>query len=317
MDLHEALDIYTFNDKTLAERLDEYMNILSIRGKIIPAKHIQAEWSSEVELVIEPANWQALWKLSRYTCGEKNISYPTIVLVEVLEVKYSTLHAEVKIMAVTDNINLPEKYEVPLIELYPTINQKDNSLDIEGTAHCVDRLRFFYNHLWMPWDENEDENIDWVEQHLESRIRLFFYMNYGIIDKEICNIVKSLIFEAKEIKHKLPIILGELSEEKWNDKKQSEDYLELESVYDRFHFRFLQIKAEMNLLESFSLRELHRKNQMCIKKQINDDDNKNSEKTHYFVWLGGTIKELQKLSNKIQEMFSEDIAIKYVLRSRF
>ncbi|XP_012233271.1 protein nessun dorma [Linepithema humile] len=308
MNLCEELDIYTFHNKTLAERLYEYSSILSLHGKI-PAKNIQAEWSNDVELVIESSGWQALWKISRYTCEEQNISYPAIVLVEVLKMKYHTLHAEVKIKAVTENINLPEKYEVPLIELYPTINQKDHTLDIEGTAHCVDRLRFFYNHLWMPWDENEDENIDWVERHLDQRIRLFFNMTHAVIDKETCNIIKSLINEGKEIKFKLPTIQKELFDEKWNDKKESEDYLELESTYNQFCFRLQQIKTEMDLLEVFSLKELLRKNQICNKERMKNY-NKNGEKTYYFVWLGGTIKELHKLFNKIQEISSEDAVVK-------
>lgn len=309
MDLYKELDIYTFHDKTVAERLDEYMNIFYTHNDKIPAKHVQAEWSCDVELVIERAGWLALWKISRYTCEEYNIPYPALVLVEVLKIEYSTLHAEVKILAVTDNINLPETYEVPLVELYPTINQRNNNLDIEGTAHCVDRLRFFYNHVWMPWDEDEDEDVDW-RNHIESRVKLFFYMNSGVIDKETCDIIKSLINEAKEIKHKLPMILEELSRE---NKETSEDYSELESTCNRFRFRLQQIKAEMNLFNISSITRSRKKVQIHDKKQIKND-NKNSEKIHYFVWLGGTVKELQRLSNKIQEMFSEDTAVKYVLR---
>lgn len=59
---------------------------------------------------------------------------------------------------------MSEKYDVALIELYPTHNQENTALDMVGTASCLDQLRFFYKYLWMPWDIDDDDNVDWVSE---------------------------------------------------------------------------------------------------------------------------------------------------------
>ncbi|XP_011870827.1 PREDICTED: SHC SH2 domain-binding protein 1 [Vollenhovia emeryi] len=304
----EYTNVYTFHDKSLAERLEEYTSILSGHGRTVPASSIKTEWVCDVELVIEPVGWQALWKISRLTCENYGIRYPTIVKVEVLGMDYPVLNALVKITAVQDDIHLPEKHEVPLIELYPTIEQANHSLDIVGTAHCVDRLRFFYNYLWMPWDEDEDDNIDWVEQHLERRIRLFFDMNNGVIGKETCDIIRSLISEGKEVQKKISTYEALLPENFHEDDVPEELALETCTLM-KLHFRFQQIKAEMDLLENPSLRGLLGKNQPHNRRKKHSDS-ENRQKVYYFVWPGGAVRQLLELSNKIQTMLPGDATVK-------
>ncbi|XP_012529742.1 protein nessun dorma [Monomorium pharaonis] len=304
----EYTNIYTFHDKTLAERLEEYTSILSADGRVVPASSIRAEWICDVELVIEPVGWQALWKISRSTCENYSIRYPTIVLVEVLGMDYPVLNALVKITAVQDDIHLPEKHEVPLIELYPTIDQTNHSLDIVGTAHCVDRLRFFYNYLWMPWDEDEDDNIDWVDQHLERRIRLFFDMNNGVISKDTCDIIRSLISEGKEIQKKISTYEALLPED-FHEDNVPEELAQETCTLMKLHFRLQQIKAELDLLENPALRGLLGKNQ-SFNRRKKRSDNENKKSMYYFVWSGGIVKELHELSNKIQTMLPEDAPVK-------
>lgn len=156
------MDIFTY-EKSLEERLAEMQGILSRRGQIVPSSQIHAEWSYHVELVIEPIGWRALWKIPRFTCQDFNVHYPTIVLVEVENVHFKELTALAKIIGVQDDsIHLPEKYDVPLVEMYPTTQQPDNAINIFTTANCIDRLRFFFDYLFMPWDIDDDDNADWV-----------------------------------------------------------------------------------------------------------------------------------------------------------
>lgn len=138
------MEIYTF-DKSLRERLVEYEGVLSGRDTVVPSSRIKREWTFDIELVIEPVGWQALWKIPRLTCQEFEIHYPTIVVVQVENVDCSELAALVKIVAVQDEIHLPEKCDVPLIELYPTRDQENSALDCLGTANCIDQLRYILN----------------------------------------------------------------------------------------------------------------------------------------------------------------------------
>ena len=75
-------DIITF-EKSFEQRSEEYINILGSRGPI-PASQIENEWKYYIECVVEAGGWQAIWKLSRKTCEELDIDFPTVVLVMVI-----------------------------------------------------------------------------------------------------------------------------------------------------------------------------------------------------------------------------------------
>lgn len=303
------MEIYTF-DKSPQERLVELAEILSSRGEIVPASQIQAEWSFHVELVLEPVGWQALWRIPRLVCENFQIHYPTIVVVEVEQVDFSDLSALVKITAVQEEIQLPDKYDVPLIELYPTHNQENNALDMVGTASCIDQLRFFYNYLWMPWDLDDDDNIDWVSVHLETRIRLFFDMKRGIITNETSDIIRSLVREGREIQQKISRLEDTISE----GEESHTDIVDGGTACQlmKLHFRLQEIKREMEVLENPAMREILVMNQ---NPSLNNDKIEKKEskvrcKGGHFVWLGGTLEEMKETINKVQASLPAELFLK-------
>ncbi|XP_049773844.1 uncharacterized protein LOC126161797 isoform X2 [Schistocerca cancellata] len=167
-----ASDVYTF-EKTLNERLIEYQTILCIDKECLPGPRIRSVWGSYLQLLIEGNGWSAIWKICRKTCEKYSIGFPTVVFVVVLGVDCTELSAVIEVNAVQDDIHLPLYHRVPLIHLYPTKQQRKNCLKIEETAECLDQLRFFYNHLWRPWDDmNEYCKSDWPATHLQQRIDL-------------------------------------------------------------------------------------------------------------------------------------------------
>lgn len=74
-------DIITF-EKSFQQRLSEYMDILGARGHL-PSSGIRNEWYYYIESLLEPAGWQAIWKISRRKCEEFEIQFPTLVVVMV------------------------------------------------------------------------------------------------------------------------------------------------------------------------------------------------------------------------------------------
>ncbi|KZC06928.1 PREDICTED: SHC SH2 domain-binding protein 1 [Dufourea novaeangliae] len=302
------MEIYTF-DKSLQERLVELTEILSSRGEIVPASQIQAEWCYHVELVIEPVGWQALWKIPRLVCEDFQIHYPTIVVVEVEQVDFADLSALVKITAVQDEIHLPEKYDVPLVELYPTHSQANNVLDMVGTSNCIDQLRFFYNYLWMPWDLDDDDSADWVSVHLETRIRLFFDMKRGVVSKETSDVIRSLIREGREVQQKISRLEDTISEE-----EESHEVVDGGTACQlmKLHFRLQQIKREMEVLENPAMREILVKNRTTslINEKIQRSESKERCMEGYFVWLGGTLEEMKEAINKVQVYLPAELYFK-------
>lgn len=42
--------------------------------------------------------------------------------------------------------------------------------------------RFFYNHLWCPWDVDDTEGGDWPTKYLEPRLNLLVFFLYSDSD---------------------------------------------------------------------------------------------------------------------------------------
>ncbi|KAI4502987.1 hypothetical protein M0802_002031 [Mischocyttarus mexicanus] len=303
------MEIYTF-DKSLQERLIEFSEILSSRGETVSASQVKLEWLNYVELVIEPTGWQALWKIPRLTCQEFKIHYPTIVVVQTEQVDFNDLSALVKIIAVQDEIHLPAKYDVPLIELYPTQSQLNTTLDMIGTSCCIDQLRFFYNYLWMPWDIDDDENSDWVTLHLESRIRLFFDMKRGCVNKDTCDVIRTLTREGREIQYKISKLEEAMSDEEESESCLLDDGKACQLM--NLHFRLQQIKTEMEVLENPAIRDIISRNQksVMVEEQTKKFQNKGKKKEAHFVWLGSTLTELKSALNQVETILSPDLFFK-------
>ena len=303
------MEIFTF-DKSLQERLVEFSEILSSGENVVPASRIHSEWSYHVDLVIEPVGWRALWKIPKLTCQDFEIHYPTIVVVEVLQVHFSELLALVKIVAVQDEIHLPEKYDVPLIEIYPTQVQENDALDMIGTANCIDQLRFFYNYLWMPWDIDDDDNIDWVNSHLEPRLRLFFDMKRGSICKKTCDVIRTLMREGREIQARISKLETDISDEEDACEGSLDDGKACQLL--KLHFRLQQIKTEMEVLENPAMRDMLIRHQGSSAMEV---ETKRCESgirrlEGYFVWLGGSLEETISSLSKAKGFLPSDTLVK-------
>lgn len=104
-------------------------------------------------------------------------------------------------MAVQDgDVHLDDTHVIPLVQLWPT-KQQDNTvpLNLNSTAEAIDMLRFFYNHVFMPWDCDEDDMGDWAKKHLESRLHLFYDMKNGLISKNTAERVRGLMTEVRRL----------------------------------------------------------------------------------------------------------------------
>lgn len=290
-------DIIKF-EKSFQQRLSEYVDILGARDHL-PASGIQNEWYYYIENVLEPAGWQAIWKVSRQKCEEFKIQFPTLVVVMVRNVIFEELQAVVDIVAVQDDISLPEQHEVPLTCLYPTKKQENQILDFHGTADCLDQLRFFYNHLWRPWD-CDDENQDWLFTHLEARLQLYYDMQSGVVLHETGQRIRLLLQEAREIE----LNIQAAQEEDDADEVDENSALAMMEL----QMRREEIKREIEILENPLMRNI------IVKKKYEVVEAKRQKREHSkevcFVWLGGTIDEFINTLTKARSFIQPEAYIK-------
>ncbi|XP_060517940.1 protein nessun dorma [Cylas formicarius] len=288
-------------DKSLHLRLQEYEEMFSGLDNV-PYSKLQSTWAYYLELTMDPNGWQAVWKLSRLACESLSVPYPTVVLIYVLDIDFSRLLALVRVLAVQDDICLPEKHHVPLVELWPTKEQdKTIALNLSSTANVLDMLRFFYIHLVMPWDEDEDVN-DWKSAHLSSRLRLYYDLKNGKIPKTTAEHIYALLNEARRLNKKrraLESVCDEFDSDIEPSNEESDgNVMNLIEI----NVRLIEIQNEVNLLENEVFRQVIVKRQKGLKSQ------KSSEVDVSRIWLifkKGKANEYIRFIQNVEQLYPD------------
>lgn len=230
-------------DKTLQERLQEYRDIFYGCHSIFDIKH---NLSAYLELEMDHCGWQAVWKIPRFTCEDLKIPYPAFALVFVVNMNCLKQIAEVRVLYTSAYIDLEECHIVPLAQLWLTKEQDHTVvLNLESTGNALDILQFFYTNLFMPWDE--DDNINWVENHLEHRLRLFYDIQNGIVPSIIAERFKFLLAESKRLHVRCLNIQKQLKGENVDFDDDSDD-LKLNEIV-QLEVRKMEMRKEIELLE--------------------------------------------------------------------
>ncbi|CAH1118055.1 unnamed protein product [Phaedon cochleariae] len=249
-------DIITF-DKSLQQRYQEYSEILS-SNDILPSSQLSKQWALHVEMTVENIGWQAIWKIPRLTCESLHIHFPSYVLVFVLNIDAQKLKVLVRVLAVQEDIHIPDKHWIPLIQLWPTREQeKSIALSLMQTADALDTLRFFYLYVYMPWDRDDDDNHDWREKHLESRLQFFYDLKNGVIPRGVAEHIHDLLIEARRMQNKREALEEKLNREEYEMEFQK-DIRKNQTTQTllEIHVRLQEIRAEIDILESPLLREV-------------------------------------------------------------
>uniref|UniRef100_A0A336LQZ3 CSON000921 protein n=1 Tax=Culicoides sonorensis TaxID=179676 RepID=A0A336LQZ3_CULSO len=192
--------------------------------------------------------WQAVWKVSRATCDALNLRYPIFIYGTITQVYYEELNANILIEKVSNNDSksqLPDQYDVPLIELFPTKSQENNALNIERTAEGIDSLRFFYKNLWRPWDYEYDSDIIW-SKYLEGRIKFYLDLVSKKMSKQVTVYIKNLLEEANYVFKRKELLEEEIESSEIKEKNVL--------MLTQLHYRLNLLKNDLELFENSDFR---------------------------------------------------------------
>ncbi|CAH1105684.1 unnamed protein product [Psylliodes chrysocephalus] len=294
-------EIITF-DKSFQQRLSEFNDVLSACD-VLPTSQLQKQWGLFLEFSVDKRGWQAIWKLPRTTCESLNIIFPSLALVIVLTVKTLELKAYIRILAFQNDVNIPEKMWVPLVQIWPTEDQ-DKSIDLNlmETANSLDMLRFFYLYVFMPWDRDEDDNQDWKDKHLESRLRFYYDLKNGNIPRGVAEHIHNLLTEARRLHNKREFLEGQISKAEENQNSECDSLKdERTKTLIQIHVRLLEIRTDIEVAENPLLRNIiiDRFSQLG-KISLNPNPQ---------IWLifdQGTAEEHMNFLMKVQQVFPKD-----------
>ncbi|XP_023938238.2 protein nessun dorma [Bicyclus anynana] len=276
------------------ETLEALVDIFTCQGSM------REQLTTYAELRVEPVGWDALWKLSKRFCKRFEVRYPCVALVTVTSVDFEELTAEVDVLSVQHAaVSLPEQVSaVPLIELWPTLKQREKSVNAEDTAQLIDLMRFFYDNIWMPWDDQDNKVM--LPKTIENRMSLWLDIHNGSIPSYIARSITMMRNSAIDAHEKLRDLDSSLCDEGMAD----EDDSLLPSNY-------ISQCAEMNahldsLMPKWSLYEdpLVREHYLALAK-AKWEENK-TKRNLVALWQGGSIQQFTNITKFLKSKASKD-----------
>ncbi|XP_072278415.1 SHC SH2 domain-binding protein 1 [Pyxicephalus adspersus] len=189
-------DLFQTSNLLFYERFEAYKDYLLGDAKPSEVMEFISEY---LEKALEPSGWKAVWRTDIFE-----------VLVEVSDVSYSSLKAvvhpwepftcEYRMQCVTeqsirDLLEVKEQ-RVPLQELYVVF---DDSGEFDQTAMSIEHVRFFFQHIWRPWDEEEEDYFDYFTRCAEPRLRLHYDILEERIPSELVSEYHSILTRCMEV----------------------------------------------------------------------------------------------------------------------
>lgn len=243
------MSIYTFEKKLYAQRLNEFKMILEE-----DENDVKKQWKEVLETSLEPAGYSAIWKISRMKCEQLKIKFPCEVLGVVRETFFDQLSAHLTIEQVQDeNLHLPALCLVPLEDLYPTVEQENPALNVDLTADILDRFRFFFKYIFMPFDEINSG--DFLCNHLQPRMNLFFDLKSKKMSKGLSSHIRKMISEANHI-HSLREDVENSFDLESPDISHGEAKEKARQLL-QLHLRMNMIKHELDILVNPEMRNIY------------------------------------------------------------
>lgn len=217
---------------------------------------------------------------------------------EVRSTDFEELTVDLQVEGVKDeSIQLPEIVRVPLSSIYPTIFQ-ENAVNADITADILDRFRFFYNYIFLPFDSEEK---NWAQKNLIARVQLFFDLNNSkSMSKGMSSHLRQLFAEAKYIQEKRDLLESSME---GNDSYENldlskEDSKETAAKLLELHLRMNHIKNEIEILANPEMRDVYESLKFPTKDVVMN------EKRIFVINKEGTINDqiqlLEKLKSKIE-----------------
>lgn len=296
-------------------RLNELQSIFETKGddEKIPASEIRKMWKNYLEVGVEPSGWQGIWQPSRFYCDKLNLRFPSKLMGQIEQVDYVEHTASFTIEAIQgdETTEPPAKFDnVPLKELWVLKRQDNEALNIEVTAKVLDQYRFFYNHVWMPWDLSADDDGHFPLK-IESRVKFYCDLSHGKLNKALHSLVRHMLTEAQYLQAKKEEIEAILENEGEENTAKKEELM-------RLNYRLTKIANEIDIIENPVLRKLYEKMKFDLPKECitnsgsryNHMEDLLEKNSNFVVCPTGHLSDIVQSLKLVNERVSSVVTIK-------
>ncbi|XP_015420174.1 PREDICTED: SHC SH2 domain-binding protein 1 [Myotis davidii] len=209
------------------------------------------EFTAEfLEKVLEPSGWRAVWHTNVFE-----------VLVEVTDVDFTALEAVVRLTdpclceshvgtftaeCVRELLELKGQ-RLPLQELWVVF---DGSGALDQTALAIEHVRFFYQHIWRSWDEEEEDEYDYFVRCVEPRLRLHYDILEDRVPSGLVADYRSLLAQGEGIYRSFLNLRSSLSACHADSEQENVSMVQGLELYSELE----QLKQKLKLIENPLLR---------------------------------------------------------------
>ncbi|NWU29472.1 SHCBP protein, partial [Dyaphorophyia castanea] len=240
-------DIFHTDHLLFYERFRAYQDYILADCKASEVKQLIAEYLGKV---LEPSGWQAIWHTDVFE-----------VLVEVVDVNFSALKAVVQLSepflcesqdgsftleCMQELLELKE-HQILLQELWVVY---DESGEFDQTALAVEHVRFFYQHIWRTWDEEEEDEFDYFVRCVEPRLRLHYDVLEHRVPSGLVVDYQNLLSQCEELYEKFLNVRNSISSNDLDSEAENVSMVEGLKLYDKVE----HLKQKLKLIENPLLR---------------------------------------------------------------
>ncbi|XP_063802097.1 SHC SH2 domain-binding protein 1 [Pseudophryne corroboree] len=244
-------DLFQTRNLLFYERFEAYKDYLL--GDCKPSE--VTEFISEyLEEALVPSGWKAVWRTDIFE-----------VLLEVTDVSCSSLKAvvqacepfvcECRMDCVTEQsireLLEVKEHKVPLQELYVVF---DYSGELDQTAMVIEHVRFFYQHIWRSWDEEEEDHIDYFTRCAEPRLRLHYDILEERIPSELVSEYHAILSRCEEVYSQFNNLRTTLSNRESGSDSELDNVSMVEGI--KMDGEMETLKRKLKLIENPLLRYL-------------------------------------------------------------
>ncbi|CAM2101014.1 SHC SH2 domain-binding protein 1 [Caretta caretta] len=240
-------DTFQTNHLLFYERFKAYQDYILADCKASEVKEFTAEY---LEKVLEPSGWQAIWRTHVFE-----------VLVEVVDVEYSALKAVVRLsepflcdshvstftLECMQELLELKKHQLPVQELWVVF---DESGEFDQTALAIEHVRFFYQHIWRSWDEEDEDDFDYFVRCVEPRLRLHYDILEDRVPSGLIADYRNLLSQCEVLYRKFLNLRSGISSSDSDSEAENVSMVEGLKLYDEIE----HLKQKLKLIENPLLR---------------------------------------------------------------
>jgi len=148
---------------------------------------VRAAWGLALVDALPPKDWLAMWdrKASRRDVDQNtaSVGIDELLYVDVqANCQWSDMTARVTLLTASENMEEGDERVVSLTELFPVFEESPGGggdqherKEAERAAAVLDHLRFFWRYIWRPWDEEEEDAAEELEEGAKLHQRMVLW----------------------------------------------------------------------------------------------------------------------------------------------